>query len=200
MSEDFNTRLWKRSFALSRPYWSMYSKVMKSINVHVAQQIEVTSEEDQWYDLDEDEFEDYDHDGSSLYCDEVDDLNASTNAEYLEFIKQTRQHQRERERMKCEDLKANPELAFEHYYTDVSQVNTLVADNVVEAPKRSERLSKAQRYEHDLTELYGGHEAYEKIRSMEMDIDSYFRRKCDELSPVYWPAMPINPKPYLNQR
>lgn len=198
MAKDLNTRLWERSYVLSRPYWSMYNTVMSSINVHVSQELNVTPEEDRWFDLDEDQLDVSGHEYLSE-SEEVDDVDTSTNAEYLEFIRQTRQHQKERERMKKEQLRANPESALESYYTDVSQVNTLVADNVVEAPKRSDHLSQAKRNEQDLVNLYGN-EAYDKIRSMEMDIDSYFRQKCDEHSPVYWPAMPINPKPYLNQK
>lgn len=132
--------------------------------------------------------------------DEDDVDNPNTNEEYLAFIRKTREHQREREKNKQEKLISQPELALEPYYTDVSQVNTLVADNAVEAPKRTDQSSQTQRRAQELINMYGGQEQYEKIRSIEMEVDGYFKRKCKELSPSYWPAMPINPKPYLNQR
>lgn len=122
----------------------------------------------------------------------------SVNQEYLEFIKVTRQHQAAREKQKKLQLKKNPQLALDEYYIDISQVNTLVEDNLVEAPARGEDISKLKKKEEDLVKLYGSREAYERIRSLEMSIDDHFKRECQELSPYYWPVIPINPKPYLN--
>lgn len=175
----------------------MYQNVMNSIDVRVPHQLQPIDEFDcSTVDVPEDiNYE------ASLDSDENDNnLDESTNAEYLAFIKETRKHQMERERSKQERLMSQPELAFEPYYTDVSQINTLVADNVVEIPERSDQLSKTQKRTQELIDLYGGQEKYEKIRSVEMEIDGYFSEKCKELSPSYWPAMPINPKPYLNER
>lgn len=92
--------------------------------------------------------------------------------------------------------KKNPPT--EEYYIDISQVNTLILDNLVEAPSKCDPKSKLQAREKKLTELYGCKDSYEKIRSLEMNIDDYFKTKCKELSPYYWPVIPINPKPYLN--
>ena len=123
------------------------------------------------------------------------------NQEYIEFINITRQHQAEREERKKLELKKNPDLALEEYYIDLSQVNTLVEANLVEAPNKDDpsAKSKSEEKEEELIRKYGGREAYERIRSMEMCIDDHFKKKCQELSPHYWPVIPINPKPYLNQ-
>lgn len=118
--------------------------------------------------------------------------------EYLDFIKVTRRHQAERERLKKLQLKKNPPI--EEYYIDISQVSTLALDNLVEAPQRGdeEALLNWEAKERQFVDLYGGKETYQKIRSMEMHIDQNFKNKCRELSPHYWPVIPINPKPYLN--
>lgn len=118
------------------------------------------------------------------------------NKDYAEFIKITRKHQAERERQKKLALKKNPPSA-EEYYIDISQIDTLVQDNLVEAPQRQQSNS-SKRQEEKLIKLYGSRETFERIRSMEMNIDGYFRSKCKELSPFYWPVIPINPRPYLN--
>lgn len=116
---------------------------------------------------------------------------------YLEFIAVTRKHQAERERAKKLELKKNPPI--EEYYIDVSQVNTLVIDNLVEAPSKNDDSAKLNsNKEKKLIEYYGSKESYERIRSLEMNIDDNFKKKCRELSPYYWPVIPINPKPYLN--
>lgn len=116
--------------------------------------------------------------------------------EYLEFIKVTRKHQAERERIKKLERKKNPPV--EEYYIDLSQVSTIVQDNLVEAPQKDDGESNKNIKERELIDLYGGKESYDKIRSLEMYIDDHFKNKCQELSPYYWPVIPINPKPYLN--
>lgn len=133
--------------------------------------------------------------------DETSDKNdneQSVNADYLEFIKITRKHQERRERLKKKELKKKPEL--ETWYQDISQVNTVVEDNLVEVPDKNDGpISKALQREEKAIKLYGNREAYNRIRSMEMNIDEHFRQKYSELSPQYWPVIPFNPKPYLNQ-
>lgn len=113
--------------------------------------------------------------------------------EYEKFIEVTRKHQTQRERQKKIALKKQPQ-ADEPYYIDISQLDTLVQDNLVAIPDRGDDGSAAEK----LIKMYGSREAYEKIRSMEMNIDDYFKRKCKELSPFYWPVIPINPRPYLS--
>lgn len=108
------------------------------------------------------------------------------NPEYLKFIEETRRHQAERERLKEEQLAKNQQCHADEYYLDISQVNTLVEANLVEPPE----LGKPER---DGT-------ARREPTPLEMYIDEDFRRKCDELKPSYWPAVPINLKPYLNSK
>jgi GH25 family lysozyme M1 (1,4-beta-N-acetylmuramidase) len=116
---------------------------------------------------------------------------------YEEHIRATRRHQAEREKSKKLELKKNP--LIEEYYIDISQVNTFVEDNLTEAPKRGDETSKAQERDEKLIELYGGQVHFEKIRSLEMHIDDHFKSRCQQLKPHYWPVIPINPKPYLNE-
>lgn len=128
---------------------------------------------------------------------ELQEQQQREQQEYLEFIKVTRKHQAERERAKKLELKKNPPI--EEYYIDVSQVNTVVIDNLVEAPSKDDEGAKLNsNKEKKLIEYYGSKESYERIRSLEMHIDDNFKKKCRELSPYYWPVIPINPKPYLN--
>jgi hypothetical protein len=119
------------------------------------------------------------------------------DAEYEAFIRVTRQHQVERERAKRQELERNPPI--DEYYIDISQVNTLVEANLNEAPSREDPTSKAQERDEKLIKFYGGREAFEKIRSMEMHVDDHFKTMCQLLKPHYWPVIPINPKPYLNK-
>lgn len=126
------------------------------------------------------------------------DNEQSIYSDYLKFIRITRKHQAQRERLKKEELKKKPEL--EAWYRDISQVNTLVEDNLVEVPDKSDGpIAKVKQREENLVKLYGSREAYERIRSMEMNIDEHFRQKYSELSPSFWPVIPFNPKPYLNR-
>lgn len=116
---------------------------------------------------------------------------------YQEHIRATRKHQAEREKNKKLELKKNP--LVEEYYIDISQVNTLVEANLTEAPNRGDETSKAQERDKRLIELYGDRQAFEKIRSLEMHIDDHFKSQCQQSKPHYWPVIPINPKPYLNE-
>lgn len=127
------------------------------------------------------------------------DNEQSIYSDYLKFIKVTRKHQAQREKLKKEDLKKKkPEL--EAWYEDISQLNTLVEDNLVDVPDKNDKPPvDAKRREENLIRLYGSQEAYERIRSMEMNIDEHFRQKYLELSPQYWPVIPFNPKPYLDR-
>lgn len=102
------------------------------------------------------------------------------NLEYLEFIEQTRRHQLEREKAKKKELAEKLSSQSDEYYLDISQVNTLVEDNLVEPPQLDE--PEIERREQSPLEMY---------------IDEQFRLKCGELRPSYWPAVPINLKPYL---
>ena len=112
--------------------------------------------------------------------------------EYAKFIAITRKHQAERERLKKLALK-NKAPESENYYIDISQLDTLVQDNLVQAPQRG-TLSQESKPKH----LYKTQDEHDRIRAMEMNIDEYFKEKYKELSPYYWPVIPINPRPYLN--
>lgn len=121
----------------------------------------------------------------------------TTELEYQEFIRATRKHQAEREKTKRLEQKKNPPV--EEYYIDISQVNTLIEANLTEAPHRGDETSKALERDKKLIELYGGQESFERIRSLEMHIDDHFKSNCQIIKPHYWPVIPINPKPYLNE-
>lgn len=110
---------------------------------------------------------------------------AYPDLEYLEFINITRKHQQERDKQKIVESKKNN--VPDEYYLDVSQINTLVIENINEPPD-------ASRKEHS-SNLYGPE--YERIRSMEHFLDETFNSKCQQLSPAYWPSLPINIKHYL---
>lgn len=109
------------------------------------------------------------------------------NLEYLNFIEITRKHQLERDKQKQLELeKKDPS---DEYYLDVSQINTLVSENLNETPFIT--VNKQA----NLKKLYGPQ--YESIRSMEHYIDETFKTKFQQLSPSYWPSLPINIKHYL---
>lgn len=131
-----------------------------------------------------------------------DEINcdSETDKAYQEFIKVTRAHQAERERLKRLKKDKNPEEVLEEYYKDVSQVNTLVEDNLAQIPNQGDEDDLARQKQAHLIKLYGSHEAYERIRSMEMYIDRQFKEACLEQNPNYWPAIPINARPYLNAK
>ena len=118
--------------------------------------------------------------------------------EYARFIQITRKHQANREKQKRLASKSKPELTDE-YYIDISQLDTLTQDNLVNVPSKEDDSndSGAEQVE-KLVKLYGSQDSFERIRSMEMNIDEHFKRKCKELSPYYWPVIPINTKPYLS--
>lgn len=200
---QMNDLLWQISMAKSKPFWSMYRHVMGSqLNLRFPHEnpAHVNANACRTTKAQEDAPPPPQRDD----CPEGSDLEVEAgdvSQEYLEFIKITRQHQQERERLKGEALKKmNPAAALEEYYKDISEVNTLVEDNLAEIPSRVGKLTKSssEQRSQELIDRYGGREAYERVRSMEMCIDEHFKRQCQELSPGYWPVMPINPKPYLN--
>lgn len=148
------------------------------------------------------EFDDYDSDYGD--CDDPRDngyIDEEVNPEYLEFIKVTRQHQSNREKRKKLEAKNKPVPEEMEYYKDISQVDTLVEDNLVAAPDKQDTPNADPRQrELDLIKSYGSQDAYEKIRSIEMYIDENFAKMCQKYSPRYWPAIPINLKSYLKNQ
>lgn len=182
-----------KSLVLSRPYWQHYERLIGPTRFVTMQ---LSSGGKQCY--------------RSGYLEEkysfISDINLSdendksedadnNNLEYLEFIKVTREHQMNRDKLKQLKLKRNSAID-DKYYKDISQVDTLTEDNLVEVPDKVEWRKGKKLREEILAEMYG--EKYDKIRSLEMNIDEHFNQKCQELCPQYWPVMPINPKPYLN--
>lgn len=187
MSSGNNNEIWKRSLVLSEPYWRMYERLIGPTNLLNSlrhQETRQTLGETDEYLSDE------------YYNPE--DTDEEVNREYLEFIEITKRHQAERERLKQAKQKQKTNEDLHEYYKDVSEVNTLVEANLVQAPDIKESQSRHKLHEGKLIKLYGGRDTYDKIRSMEMYLDEDFTRKCQELSPKYWPAMPINLRRYLN--
>lgn len=189
--------LCKQSYNLSRSFWISYEQHIKPVAfAFTAKTDNVSGFRDN--EISDREISIIDHSIDEVPQQvQIKDETENINAEYLEFIRITREHQLKRDRLKKLELAKNPEI--ETYYQDISLVNTLVEDNLVEVPDRNADLvSKSKLKEQKLVEMYGGRENYERIRSMEMAIDEHFNKKYKELSPKYWPAMPLNPKLYLN--
>lgn len=186
MSLDPNTEIWKRSLALSKPYWRMYERLIGPTSLFADVEQLCTNQSS-----DKDEYlsDEYYHPE-----DEGRDEEDALNPEYLSFIEITKKHIAEREKLK----KSQQKQELDEYYKDVSEVNTLVEANLVPAPSLGDSQSGHKLHEEKLVKLYGSREAYDKIRLMEMYLDDEFSKKCQKLSPKYWPAMPINLKPYLN--
>jgi len=172
--------LLERSMLLSQPYWDFYRKMIGPTTFTHNYKSGLLFKEI-------DDTSDYDPSESTQ----------NINQEYLDFIRVTREHQKERERLKRLD-QGKTSKGFDEYYKDLSQVDTLVEENLAPVPSKCDGVSKLKQQEERLVQLYGGRENFERIRSLEMDIDGNFRRMCQEYSPYYWPVIPINPKPYLN--
>lgn len=169
---DPNLRIWEHSYRKSKPFWNLYEKLVIDNHADVA----------------EDEIDSPD---AELDNEAEEETVEEINPEYLEFIKQTREHQRERDRLK----KQSPQVPiFEEeshiYYKDISQVNTLVEANLATVPNKHDMKPEA-------SEEFP---AQDSIRLMEMYIDEHFSKKLQEQSASYWPTIPINVKPYLNEK
>lgn len=178
---------YQRSILLSQPFWHFYTKAIGPNSFTIRTQADLAPSDDETTSGDSTndvETSDYD----VLYEQEHEDVDE----EYLKFIRITREHQAERERLKR--LEPKKKITPEEYYKDLSQVDTLVEDNLVEAPIKAEPKTDKLNF----VEFYGSQQAYDKVHSMEMHIDEYFHEMCEKLKPKYWPAMPINVKPYLN--
>lgn len=190
MNRDPNYEIWERSEKLTRSFWDSYNRLIKSTKIHhLDQRNEIINETTH----------PRNHSSFDQPPDDVEDDQygqETVNKEYLEFIRITRQHQIERDRLKKIEL-AKKNAEPEEYYTDLSELNTLALDNFAEIPDRDEK-GKESRQE-KLIKLYGSSRARDKIRSMEMSIDEIFKTKCQEMNPKFWPVIPINPKPYLNK-
>lgn len=185
-SQDYS-QLWATSKQFSESYWNHYNKLIGPIRF-------VLETEQNDSSSDQKSLSDYFHEETQVEDDnEVDD---KANQEYQEFIRITRQHQLQRESLRKEREKLEPQV--DEYYKDISQVNTLIEDNIAEIPVRY-KTSKAKLEEKKLIDKYGSRESYNMIRSMEMCIDDAFRSKCQQLGPTFWPVIPLNPKPYLNK-
>lgn len=174
----------KRSLRLSKPYWDLYELYITSrLNRPATGSV-----------LEETSNLGPSHDANRQPNESSEELHP----EYLELLKITKKHQAKREKEKR--LRQLKGLDVETYYKDISQVDTLVEDNLVEAPERHTNSVGPSQKEQELVELYGGREAYESVRSLEMTIDEYFHEKCQQLRPGYWPVMPIKYTRYLNRK
>lgn len=167
-------KILKRSLDLSKPYWDLYDQLIGSKSTEPTVDI----------------CDKFNQDESSS-----DQQDEELNPDYIELARITREHQAKREKQKRSRQKKG--LDIETYYKDISQVDTLVEDNLVEVPNRSGGFVSSTQKEQELIELYGGREAYEYVRSIEMQIDDHFHRKCQEFKPGYWPVIPINYRRYL---
>lgn len=194
MSSKDNIKTWEHSFASSKPYWEMYEILIGPTNLFNHKEEPKISQplsnkdgylSDEYYNPEDEHEYEYEDD--------------EVNQEYLEFIEITKRHQAEREKQKQGKQKLKLDEDLHEYYKDVSEVNTLVEANLISVPDIKDPQSRHKLQEEKLVKLYGGREAYDKIRSMEMYLDEDFNRKCQELSPKYWPAMPIKLRQYLNQ-
>lgn len=188
----------RKSLSLSRSYWLFYESVIGPTNLN----LERTPFFDQTCNLElgsQPSLPDLESSGSNIDT-ESGDENDELNKEYLKFIRITREHQARREKLKQLELNKKPEPKNEEYYIDISQLDTLIEDNLVEVPQRSDHPTQGytDKKIERLVKLYGGQENYEKIRSMEMSIDENFNEMYRKLSPQYWPVIPFNLKPYLN--
>lgn len=170
---DYN-KILERSLALSKPYWDLYDQLIRSKLTNSPQD---TCE-------------------SQFGHNSADSEDEELNPEYLELLRITREHQAKREKLR--KLRQKQGLDVETYYRDISQVDTLVEENLVEVPDRTKSYVNPKQKEQKLIELYGGPAAYESVRSIEMAMDDYFAKKRQELRPAYWPVIPINYKRYLN--
>lgn len=114
---------------------------------------------------------------------------SDTDKAYEEFIKKTRAHQ---ESVRRDKLKRKRKLGGDedYNYVDISQINTLVQDNLARVPNKHDDNDS---YTYNL--IWNDSEK-EKIRGMEIAIDDDFNRMIKQLKPHFWPAIPINLKPY----
>lgn len=192
MNRDHNLEIWERSKLSTKSFWNTYHQLIRftitdQSKSHV-ERPEISVRDESGEDFEDNDIDDCDNSGQ-------DNEDEVLNEEYLEFIKITKQHQLERDRLKrLETSKQAPEK----YYTDIAELNTLVLDNITQIPDPETENSQQKRRE-QLVNLYGSADAYERIRSMEMSIDDTFKTRCRERNPQFWPVMPINPKPYLNE-
>lgn len=179
-----NINIWEQTLRLSRPFWQFYESCIGKTKFDLTENTRATQ---------------YTNNDPSRKDEKADDDDV--NAEYLEFISITRKHQAERDQLKESKLKEKSNDESDIYYKDVSEVNLLVENNLVEVPDRNEpenELFGAKRKDMRLLEFYGGNkEDFERIRSLEMEIDEHFSESYQKLQPKYWPTMPMNPRPYL---
>lgn len=182
---DYYDKILKKSLELSKPYWDLYDQLIAS---------RLSESKDCDFSAEQHQLSANVNNNDDQHSSEHDDEHL--NPAYLELIRVTREHQAKREKEKRR--RQRKDLDVEVYYKDISQVDTLVEDNLVEAPDRHGKSSSSKQRQQRLIELYGGLEGYEQVRSMEMTIDEFFHRKCQQLKPGYWPVMPINHKRYLN--
>lgn len=174
--DDSQADIWTRSFAQSRPYWQLYEQLMPT---HVS-----GNNNNQKQLL-----------GSNVDTDNC--THSDHDEEYAKFIEVTRRHQAQRNKRR----KLEEQSEQQYYYMDISQVNTLVEQNLAEVPLKTEPndITLAHKREQDLIKLYGNRKTYEHIKSMEMSIDNNFNKRCQELKPHFWPAIPFNTKVYLDK-
>lgn len=191
---------WEYTKKLTKPFWLAYEQVMK---VNVFEQSQAQCFIEQVVDDDSSRV------SESLYDDGFDD-EEEIDSEYLKFIKITREHQKERDRQKklnqrkgCSSQQTKRQkVEDDYFYSDMSQLNTLTQDNLA-VPYKSDinagLLTQVGEQRVKFIELYGSLENYDKVRCLEMSIDHFFSQKCKELKPEFWPAVPINLKPFLNK-
>lgn len=111
--------------------------------------------------------------------------------EYLQFIRETRKHQSEWEKVKRERLNGK---YGQIEYIDVSKIDTAV--NKVNAPIKNKNSAMINaKKDQEMKTLYG--EDCNMIKGMEAALSFNFNRLCDLHQPNYWPIIPIRLR--LNQ-
>ena len=115
--------------------------------------------------------------------------------EYLEFVAQTRRHQKERERLRARKSKKKRGKNNEPVYQNITSVDSVFERS--EAPTRESGSDNSMLRKLQMQQWYGSRS--EEIESLEASIQADYDQFIESRSPSFWPETPLRMDIYFKK-
>lgn len=114
--------------------------------------------------------------------------------EYLEFVAQTRRHQKERERLRARKWKSK-HSKNEPVYQSITSVDSVFERS--QAPMRGRERDNSMLQKLQMQQWYGSRS--EEIESLEASIQADYDQFIESRSPSFWPETPLRMDIYFKK-
>ncbi|KAK2720543.1 gem-associated protein 8-like [Artemia franciscana] len=118
---------------------------------------------------------------------ETEDVHLTVDKDFIQFLKISMDHKKEREELKSQREKEEKMVEF----IDVSNVPySSESGRGYWREMKKKKLEEEERTKHNI-DCYG-EDLAQVISGMEMAMQLNFQRKCHQTKPAYWPIVPLN--------